>query len=229
MAAIETAESSAWSPLRRGLFRILWIASVVSNLGTWIQNVGAAWLMTSLTPSPGMVAAIQAASSLPLFLLALPAGALADVVDRRRLLIFTQAWMLVAAGALGVLAVMGAATPWALLAFTFLLGLGSALNGPAWQAITPELVPRAELPAAVALGSISFNLSRAVGPALGGAIVAGAGAGTAFLVNAASFLAVIVVIYRWRRLPAESELPAEHIIGPMRKGYGRDLPGRTGA
>ena len=137
---------SAWSPLRQPLFRALWIASVTSNIGTWMHDVGGVWLMTSLTPSPIMVALMQTATSLPFFLLALPAGALADVVDRRRILLTTQGWMMAAAAVLGVLTLTGVTTPWWLLALTFVLGLGAAMNAPAWQAITPELVPREEVP-----------------------------------------------------------------------------------
>jgi MFS family permease len=210
--------TAAWSPLRRPLFRALWVATVVSNIGTWMQNVGAAWLMTALTPSPVMVALVQAATSLPVFLVGLPAGALADVVDRRRLLLWTQGWMLAAAAALGALALAGVITPWVLLLLTFALGLGAALNAPAWQAIVPELVPHADLPAAVALNSVGFNIARAVGPALGGAIVALAGARAVFLLNAASFLGVIGVLYRGQRAAPVSRWPAEHVVGAIRAG-----------
>jgi hypothetical protein len=126
---------TAWSPLRQPLFRALWLASVASNIGTWMQNVGAAWLMTSLAPSPTMVALVQAATTLPVFLIGLPAGAIADLLDRRRLLLATQGWMLVAATLLGVLTFFDATTPWLLLSLTFALGLGAAINAPAWQAI----------------------------------------------------------------------------------------------
>jgi MFS family permease len=210
--------TSAWSPLQHPFFRALWLASVVSNIGTWMQNVGAAWLMTSLTPSPILVALVQAVTSLPVFFAALPAGALADVVDRRRLLLWTQGWMLVAAAMLGVLTLIGRTSPGALLALTFALGLGAAMNAPAWQAIIQELVPLPELPAAVALNSVGFNLARAVGPALGGLVVATAGTGAVFLLNAASFLGVMVVLSRWQRAPRESELPAEHVLGAMQAG-----------
>src|SRR6516162_4662123 len=172
-----TAEASASAPLRQPVFRALWLASLASNLGTWLQNVGAGWLMTGLTPSPLMAALVQAATTLPVFLLALPAGALADVIDRRRLLLAAQGWMLVAAAALAAATAAGVVTPWLLLALTFALGLGFALNAPAWQAAVPELVPRAEVPAAVALNGVSVNASRAVGPALGGVLVAAAGPG----------------------------------------------------
>jgi MFS family permease len=210
--------ASSWAPLRYRVFLALWIAALASNLGTWMQNVGAAWLMTSLSKSPLMVSLIQTASSLPIFFLALPAGALADIVDRRRLLIFSQAWMLVAAGLLGILTITRATTEWTVLVLSFMLGIGAALNAPAWQAIIPELVPRDELSAAVTLNSINFNLARAAGPALGGFVVAWFGAGVNFLLNAASFLGVMIVLYEWRRQVRPSVLPAERVIGAMRIG-----------
>lgn len=212
------AQSGTWSPLRNPFFRALWIATVASNVGTWMQDVGAGWLMTDLAPVPLMVALVQAASSLPMFLLALPAGALADIVDRRRLLLVTQAWMLAAALGLGALTVAGKTGPAALLAFTFLLGLGTALNAPAWQAIIPEVVSRDKLPAAVALGSIGINVARAVGPALGGAAIAALGPGAPFLLNAASFLGAMVVLWRWKREPREDPLSTERFVSAMRAG-----------
>ena len=221
-----TSTTSAWSPLRHRLFRWLWIATVASNVGTWLQNVGASWMMTSLTTSATLVALVQAATSLPSFLLALPAGALADVLDRRRRLLVTQGWMTVAAAGLGVLTLAGWITPWWLLGFTFLLGLGAAANNPAWQAIIPELVPRPELPGAIALGSIGFNIARAAGPALGGLIVAIAGPGWTFILNAVSFLGVMAVLYSWRRPAEETVLPGERVLGAMRTGvrYVRHSP-----
>ncbi|HUO26731.1 MAG TPA: MFS transporter [Candidatus Aquilonibacter sp.] len=194
---------AAWAPLREPLFRSLWIAAVVSYTGTWMQNVGAGWLMTQLSPSPLMVSLVQAAAAVPVFMVVLPAGALADMIDRRRLLLFTQSWMVVAAAALGVLTVLHAINPWTLLLFTLLLGIGAVLNDPAWQAITPEVVSADQHAAAVALNSAGFNVARAVGPALGGLVVAAAGAGWSFLLNAASFFGVIVFLGRWRRAPHE--------------------------
>src|SRR6266404_3537767 len=211
--------ATAWSPLRHPVFRALWLASCASNVGTWMHDASAAWLMTSLAPSPLMVSLMQTATTLPFFLLALPAGALADIVDRRQLLIATQVWMLVAATALGVVTVLGLVGPWILLAITFLIGLGNALNSPAWQAITFELVPRHELAGAVALSGVSINVARAVGPALGGVLVAAMGAGWVFLLNAASFLGVVAVLVRWRREAATaSRLPPEDVPGAMRAG-----------
>jgi MFS family permease len=210
--------ASIWRALTYRVFLWLSIAALVSNIGTWMQNVGAAWLMTSLSSSALLVALIQTASSLPILLLALPAGALADIVDRRRLLILSQTTMLVAAGALSWLTVTGLTSPVLLLALTFALGVGSALNAPAWQAIIPELVAREDLTAAIALGGINYNAARAVGPALGGLVVAWAGAGATFALNAVSFLAVIVVLFLWERAPRSGMLPAERIFGAMRTG-----------
>jgi len=190
---------SPWAPLREPLFRSLWVAAVISYTGTWMQNVGAGWLMTQLTMSPLMVSLVQAAAMLPVFLVILPAGALADMVDRRRLLLITQGWMVVAAAALGIMSLTRTVTPWVLLSFTFLLGLGAVMNDPAWQAITPEVVSTAQHAPAVALNSVGFNVARAVGPALGGMVIAVAGSGVAFLLNAASFFGVIFFLYRWKR------------------------------
>jgi len=192
-------DGSAWAPLGEPLFRSLWIAAVISYTGTWMQNVGAGWLMTQLTTSPLMVSLVQAASTLPVFLVILPAGALADMVDRRRFLLITQGWMVVAAGALGVMSLFHSVTPWNLLLLTFLLGLGAVMNDPAWQAITPEIVSPRRHASAVALNSVGFNVARAVGPALGGVVIALAGSSVAFLLNAASFFGVIFFLYRWKR------------------------------
>ena len=210
--------TSAWSPLRYPVFRALWIASLVSNIGTWMQNVGGVWLMSSLSPSPFLVALMQTATSLPVFLVGIPAGALADIVDRRRLLLCTQGLMLIAAAVLSAVTIAGAIDVRGLLALTFILGLGTALNMPTWQAVMPELVPRRDLPAAVALNGVTVNVGRAVGPALGGVIVAAAGPGAVFLVNALSFIGVLVVLYRWPAKFAESVLPAERVLGATRAG-----------
>src|SRR5437763_8301103 len=208
--------TSAWSPLRQSVFRALWIASVVSNIGTWMQDVGESWLMTSLTPSPVLVALVETAGSLPVVLVALPAGALADIVDRRRLLLVMQVWMFSAAGAMGVLALMGHMTPGRLLTLTFLLGVGSAISNPVWQAITPELVSQSDLPAAITLNAVGINIARAIGPALGGLIVAASGPWAVFFLNAASFIGITFVLYRWQPAPRKSKLPSEEIIGAMR-------------
>ncbi len=183
-----------------------------------MQDVGESWLMTSLTPSPILVALVETAGSLPVVLVALPAGALADIVDRRRLLLVMQVWMFVAAGAMGILALMGHMTPGRLLSLTFLLGVGSAISNPVWQAITPELVPQSDLPAAITLNAAGFNVARAIGPALGGLIVAAYGSWAVFLLNAVSFIAIMIVVYRWQPAPRKSKLPPEDMIGAMRAG-----------
>jgi MFS family permease len=221
------AQGGAWTPLRLELFRALWLAALVSNIGTWMQNVAAVWYMTSLTPSPLMVALVQAATSLPVFLVGLPAGAAADIFDRRRLLLWTQGWMLVIAGVLAVLTFVGFMTPSLLLALTFALGLGAAMNAPSWQAITPEVVPRPDLSRAIALNALTVNIGRAVGPALGGFVVAVASPGLVFALNALSFVGVLAVVYRWRRAAATSSvLPAERLFRATRAGlrYARHAP-----
>jgi MFS family permease len=216
---------SPWAPLREPLFRSLWVAAVISYTGTWMQNVGAGWLMTQLTMSPLMVSLVQAASLLPVFLVILPAGALADMVDRRRLLLITQGWMVVAAAALGVMSLTGKVTPWSLLFFTFLLGIGAVMNDPAWQAITPEVVSPSQHAPAVALNSVGFNVARSVGPALGGMVIAVAGSGVAFLLNAASFFGVIFFLYRWKR-PHFPDMETGRVSAAIATGlrYARSAP-----
>ena len=183
-----------------------------------MQNVGAGWLMTSLTMSPLMVGLVQAANSIAVFLVVLPAGAIADVVDRRKFLLLTQLWMVLAAAALGVLTLLGLVTPALLLLFTFLMGFGAVLNDPAWQAITPEVVSRENFAAGIALNSAGFNVARAIGPALGGIVIVAAGSGIAFLLNAASFFGVIFFLYRWKRTPGRSSLRTRHMFEAMLDG-----------
>jgi MFS family permease len=219
MEPIATKRSdSPWAPLGEPLFRSLWIASVISYTGTWMQNVGAGWLMTQLTMNPLMVGLVQAAAALPVFLVILPAGALADLVDRRRFLLLTQGWMVLASAALGILTLTSCVGPWVLLLFTFLLGLGAVMNDPAWQAITPELVPPQKHASAVALNSAGFNVARAVGPALGGIVVAAVGCGSTFLLNAFSFLGVILFLYRWKR-PIEAHPQPQRVWSAIGDGF----------
>jgi MFS family permease len=221
----EGRHASPWTPLREPLFRSLWVAAVISYIGTWMQNVGAGWLMTQLTLSPLMVSLVQAASTLPVFLVILPAGALADMVDRRRLLLITQGWMVLAAALLGVFTVLGHVTPWILLLFTFGMGLGAVMNDPAWQAITPEIVSPQQFAPAVALNSVGFNVARAVGPAVGGLVIAMAGSGVAFMLNAASFFGVIFFLYRWRR-PRFEDMASGSVREAILEGlrYARTAP-----
>lgn len=232
MPDAETADASAFAPLRNPLFRNRTVASVVSNTGTWMQDTAATWLMTSLTSSALLVALMQTAASLPVLLLGLPAGALADILDRRRLLIFWQSWMLGAALLLSLFGAMGTLGPLALLLLTFLLNVGNAMNNPAWQAIVPELVPRSQLSQAIALNSAAFNLARVIGPALGGGMLAAfasarLGAAAVFFVNSLSFVLVIAVLVRWRRkVVRTSQLPAERFYGSLQAGlrYVRHAP-----
>jgi MFS family permease len=212
------ATHGPWSPLGQPTFRALWLAILVGNIGTWIHDVAAAWVMAETTDSPLMVAAVQSATTLPVVLLAVIAGTLADIVDRRRYLILAQLWMLLVASTLAVLAHLDRLGPWVLVALTFALGIGAAMAMPAQQATTPELVPKPMLGPAVALGSLSMNIARAIGPALGGLIVAQAGIAWAFAVNALTFLGVAVVLWRWRRAPATSVLPPETFGVALRAG-----------
>jgi MFS family permease len=194
-------------------FRNLLVADVLSDIGTFMQGVGAAWLMVSFGAGPMYVALTQTASSLPFFVLALPAGSIGDIVDRRKLILVAEAWMVAVATLLAAMTIAGVMTPWLLLAFTFAISAGDAIETPTWRAILPELVPRSELAAASALNGIEFNLARAVGPALAGALVAVAGAGAAFVVNALSFAGVIWVVARWHRPPRARTVPVEGIAG----------------
>ena len=213
--------------MRIPVFRAIWLASLASYVGTWMHLVAVTWLMTTLTSSAALIALVQTAIALPTFLLALPGGALADVVDRRRMIIATQAWQLVVAAALGAITLAGVATPGLVLALTLALGVGAALGLPVFWTITPEIVGQAELPAALALNSGGFTLAQAVGPALGGLLVAAVGAGTVFLLNACSFLGVVVVVAAWRRTPTVSTLPPEHVGGAVRGAAVREERARS--
>jgi MFS family permease len=209
---------AALVPLRNGTFRHLWIASVIGWLGTWLQNTGAGWLMTSLAPEPLIVAMVQAATIMPVFLLALPGGALADIVDRRMFLLGTQIWTILAATLLAILTLCHLMTAIWLLALTFAIGIGSALTAPAWSAIVPELVPREDMVQAIALNGIGYNLTRAVGPAIAGFLILLGGSSLAFSMYAVSILAVISALFAWRRSRRFTGLPREHFVAAMRAG-----------
>jgi MFS family permease len=208
-----TASSNLWRPLRTTVFRNLLIADVISDAGAFMQNVGAAWLMVSLGAGPIYVALTQTAGSLPYFLFALPAGSAGDIVDRRKLILLTESWMMGVALILAILTIAGVMSPWILLVLTFAFSAGGALETPAWGAILPELVPKEDLAAASALNGIEFNLARAVGPALGGAIITVAGVATAFVANFASFFGVIFVVARWKRPVRRRSAPPESFSG----------------
>jgi MFS family permease len=201
-----------------GLFRSLWVATIFANVGTWMQDVGEGWLMTSLSPSPFMVALVSTAESLPVMLLAFPAGAIADIVDRRKLLFVMETYGVVVTAILAFLTWQELTTAWVLLGLTFAAGVGTALTMPAWAAIVPELVPTEELPSAIALNSIAINVSRALGPAIGGVIVATAGVWPVFMLNAVLSVGILVVLLRWHRPARKSSLPAERFVSAIRVG-----------
>lgn len=209
---------SALSPLSLPVFRNIWLASLISSFGGLIQSVGAAWLMLEMTRQADMVALVQVSTALPVVMFALLGGAIADNLDRRRVLLAAQIFMLTVSIALALCAWLGVLTPWLLLAFTFLIGSGGAFNAPAWQASVQDMVPRAQLPSAVALNSMGFNLARSTGPALGGAVVAMAGAATAFALNALSYFGLIAVLWKWRPASAPRLLPRELLPSAMAAG-----------
>ena len=210
--------SSVLAPLKHPIFRAVWFASMGSNFGGMIQSVGAAWLMASIAKEADTVALIQASVTAPIMLFSLMAGALADTLDRRKIMLTAQSFMLVASVALAAVTWGGVVTPWLLILFTFLIGCGSAFNGPAWQASVGEMVPRSDLPSAVALNSMGFNIARSVGPAVGGAIVAAVGAAFAFALNALSYIGLIFVLARWRPTRPPQMLPAEPLATAMGSG-----------
>ncbi|MCC9643160.1 MFS transporter [Rhodopirellula sp. JC740] len=212
-----TQGRSAWEPLREPMFRLFWIASLASNLGTWIHEVGAGWLMTTLDATPEMVAAVRTSMALPIVFLAIPAGVLADRIDKRHLLIGTQSILLFVTAMLAVSTATGVITAWGLLAMTFVIGLGMVVHVPTWQSAIPELVPRWQISRAVGLGSISFNLARAVGPAIGGVLIALVGIWSTFAINAISFAGVLAVLLRWKRRTTEDSR-GRSFLSSMRQG-----------
>ena len=217
---------TGWRPLHVPMFRNLLIADLGSDIGTFMQGVGAAWLMVSQGAGPFLVSLTKTASALPFFLLALPAGALGDIFDRRKLILTTEVWMFFVAAVLAVLTLLHWITPWLLLLLTLALSIGDALEAPTWRAVLPEVVPREDLLPAMALNGIEFNLARASGPALGGFLIAEAGVATAFTLNALSFLGVLWVIVRWKRPPKQGGAPRETLSGATRAAfrYARNAP-----
>ncbi len=206
------------SPLRHSAFRTLWAATLASNLGGLIQAVGAAWMMTTISNSASMVALVQAATTLPIMIFSLAAGALADSLDRRRIMLTAQTFMMVISVALAAFAWTGWMSPWLLLAFTFSIGCGTALNNPSWQASMGDIVPREDIAGAVTLNSMGFNLMRSIGPAIGGVIVATAGAAVAFALNAISYIPLIIALTRWKHRRIPNALPREAFGGAMSAG-----------
>lgn len=222
------SSAGPFGPLRVKLFRALWLAAIASNIGTWIQSVGEKWQMAELTKSPFLISLIETGTTLPMLLLALSAGAIADIVDRRKLLIVAQTYMMLVAATLSVVTFLHLITPFVLLTMSLLIGVGSAVTGPAWQASVPEILPRKGVPAGVALNSAGYNVSRAVGPALGGLVVGALGPAFAFLLNAVSFLGTVLVLLSWNRVKTTQDLPAERFLGAISLGlryvrYSRQL------
>ncbi|WP_437889348.1 MFS transporter [Phytobacter sp. V91] len=210
--------TSSWQPLRQPVFRMLWIATVVSNIGSWMNDVGVNWTMLTLSADPLAVALVQAASSLPMFLFALPSGVMADIVDRRKYLLFSQLWVFIAAAGLTLLSFAGLVTPVVLLIAAFLLSAVAAMSSPQFQAIVPDLVEKHELAPAIALNSLGINISRAIGPALGGLVLSFAGPWVVFALNALSVLGVTWVLWRWKAEPSIQRLPPEHFFSAVRAG-----------
>jgi len=212
------AAASSFAPLRQTVFAVLWIATVIGNTGSFIRDVASAWLMTDLSPSPAAVALVQAAATLPVFLLAIPAGVLADILDRRRFLVGIQ--VLLGCTSLGLMALsaLGLQSVASLVALTFLGGIGAALMGPTWQAIVPELVEKKDLKSAVALNSLGINIARAVGPALGGLLLAAVGAAVAYGVDVLTYVFVIAALLWWRRPAAGQDALSEQFGGAFRAG-----------
>ena len=211
-------ELGALAPFRHGVFTMLWGTWLVANLCMWMNDVAAAWLMTTLTAKPIWVALVQTAATLPVFLLGLPSGALADILDRKRFLFFTQVWVAVVGTLLALAIMLDVMTPPLLLLLLFLNGVGLALRWPVFAAIVPELVPRTKLPAALALNGVSMNASRILGPLVAGAIIASLGSAWVFLLNAVLSVAAAVVITRWRREHKPHPLGRESLPGAMRVG-----------
>ena len=211
--------NSAWSPFRHKTFAVIWTATVISNIGGWMYSAASGWLMTSLNPSPLIVSMVQVATSLPYCLFALPAGALADIVDRRKLLIFGEVVTIVFSSALAALVLLHRVTPLNLLLLTFLIEAGSAVIAPAWQAVVPQLVPKSDLAAAVSANSAGINVSRAVGPALSGAVIGAYGIAAPFWINAVSTLAVVGALVWWRQSSSgDRRLPPERFLNAIRTG-----------
>jgi MFS family permease len=211
-------QGGSFAPLRQSVFAVLWSATLLGNIGSFMRDVASSWIVTDLSASPSAVVLIQAAGSLPVFLLAIPAGVLADILDRRRFLIAMQFALAAVSGTLIVLSTSGRLTVELLVALTFVGGVGAALVGPTWQAIVPELVPRADVKSAVALNSLGINVARAVGPAAGGLVLASFGAAAAYGIDVLSYVFVIAALLWWRRPVRVNDVLSEQFFGAFRAG-----------
>lgn len=203
----------AWVPLQSPVFRVFWLAALFSNLGTWVHETGASWLMSELDPSPWNVSLVRTAMAIPVFILSLPAGVIADWIDRRKVLIITQLYLLAIASSMGVMTYFDLMTPTLLLTMTLCMGLGMVIHVPTWQSIIPDLVPKGSIPAAVGLGSLSFNLARAIGPAVSGILMSLCGAWISFAVNAVSFLGIFLALLFWK--PTEPQVVVDRKDGVL--------------
>jgi MFS family permease len=221
-----TVSSSPWSPLKIRTFKWLWLATLVSNIGSWMHETGAGWLITTLTDSPVIVALLQTATSLPAFFILLPSGALSDILDRRRYLMTGNIGMACVATVIGFLTLSGLINEWMLLALTLMMGMGTAMIMPTWQSIIPEVVPRSELQSAIGLNTMGMNISRVIGALIAGTIIAFLGTGVVFVFNALSFLFVIFALWQWKRVPPETRLPPEKFASAILTGlrYTRHSP-----
>ena len=210
---------SPWTPLKNNrVFFFLWIATLVSNIGTWMHDVGAGYLATTLTSSAFVIALMQTAHSLPAFFLLLPSGALADILDRRLYLLTANIGMAIAACLLGVLTLTGIVTIWSLLLLTLIMGVGTAMVMPAWQSIIPEVVSRSDLSGAIALNTMGMNIARVLGALVAGVIIATLGPGAVFVTNSVTFTLIIIVLIRWKRKPLETQLPPEPLAPAVLTG-----------
>ncbi|MEX2367053.1 MAG: MFS transporter [Pseudohongiellaceae bacterium] len=218
--------TSPWSPLKITTFRYLWLATLVSNIGTWMHEVGAGWLMSELTTSAVLVSLMQTATALPAFFILLPSGALSDILDRRLYLLGANLGMAAVAVTLGVLTISGLINEWSLLGLTLCLGIGTALIMPTWQSIIPEVVPRTELKGAIGLNTLGMNVSRVLGSLIAGGIIAVAGSGVVFICNALTFIFIIGVLVKWRRIAPDTRLPPERFLSAIKTGlrYTRHSP-----
>ena len=217
-AAEPAKATSAFAPFRQSIFAVIWVATVMGNTGSFMRDVASSWLVTDLSAAPAAVTMIQAAGTLPIFLFAIPAGVLSDILDRRKFLIAVQVLLALVSATLMMLSYYGLLTVNLLIGLTFMGGIGAAMVGPTWQAIVPELVPRQDIKSAVALNSLGINVSRSIGPAAGGILLATFGAAVTYGADVISYMFVIVALLWWPRAKAENDVLSEKFFGAFRAG-----------